>query len=138
MTRPIKVLLVAMAAVFCLGLVTAAVGIYFAVNVYRGTSEFRDGYAAMMRGDHSTAISKFTEAMGKPLAKDYRTFALEDRAFSEAAQNKRDDAIRDYTEALRSQPKLSFAYSARGELYDVKGEKDKAVSDYSEAIKLDP
>ena len=49
-----------------------------------------------------------------------------------------DEAIGDFTDAIRVDPTYTLAYFNRGLAYDNKGNYDKAVSDYTEAIGLDP
>jgi Flp pilus assembly protein TadD len=49
-----------------------------------------------------------------------------------------DEAISDYTEAIRLKPDYADAYFSRGKAYDEKNEYDKAISDYTEAIRLKP
>jgi Tfp pilus assembly protein PilF len=49
-----------------------------------------------------------------------------------------DEAIGDFTEAIRADPTYTLAYFNRARAYDNRGNYDKAVSDYTEAIGLDP
>jgi tetratricopeptide (TPR) repeat protein len=53
-------------------------------------------------------------------------------------QKQYDEAIGDFTEAIRVDPTYTLAYFNRGLAYDNRGNYDKAVSDYTEAIRLDP
>ena len=48
-----------------------------------------------------------------------------------------DQAIADYTEAIRRSPKYIPAYYGRGRLYERNGEKDKAEADFADAKKLE-
>jgi len=48
------------------------------------------------------------------------------------------EAIREYSEAVRSNPKLQLAYIYRAVCYDQLKEYDKAIADYSKAIAIDP
>ena len=50
----------------------------------------------------------------------------------------RDQAIADYTAAIRIDPTFAEVYNRRGNAYLDKGECDRAISDYSRAIRLDP
>ena len=47
-------------------------------------------------------------------------------------------AIKDYSEAIRLNPKYAAAYTARGDALMILGENDKAMHDFSEAIQLNP
>jgi len=48
-----------------------------------------------------------------------------------------DQAIKEYSEAIRLNPKLAFAYGGRGEAYRCKGQYDQAINDFNERIRLD-
>ena len=50
----------------------------------------------------------------------------------------RDRMIADFTEAIRLNPKLRQAFSARARSTLAFGEFDKAIADFNEAAKLDP
>jgi len=140
MTKRAKIVWAVAAAVFLLTAfaAVAAVAAYYAVGFYRGRHLFDEGCAAMARQEYDTAAARFGAALRQKLVPAYRAYAFQNLAFSENAKGRHDDAIRDYTEALRFDPTLAFAYSARGALYDDKGDRDKAFNDYSEAIRLDP
>jgi len=49
-----------------------------------------------------------------------------------------DRAIADFSEALRLDPKDTYAFNARGITWGIKGDLDRAIADYSEAIRLNP
>jgi tetratricopeptide (TPR) repeat protein len=49
-----------------------------------------------------------------------------------------DQAIADYTEAIKRNPNLAYAYCNRGNAYGEKGEYDQAIADYTQAISIDP
>jgi tetratricopeptide (TPR) repeat protein len=48
------------------------------------------------------------------------------------------EAIADYSEAIRLQPKAAAYYLGRGKALAVKGEPDRAIADFNETIRLDP
>ncbi len=54
------------------------------------------------------------------------------------AKNNHDRAIADFNEAIRLNPKYTFAFNNRGNAYDAKNDHDRAIADYTEAIRLDP
>jgi tetratricopeptide (TPR) repeat protein len=137
-TKRVKIAFSVVFTVFLLLDVALTVAAYYLISFYQGRRWFDQGCAAMARQDYDTAIARFDAALHKKLKSNYRAYAFHDLALCESARGRHDDAIRDYTEALRIDPSLSFCYSERGALYDNKGERDKAFSDYSEAIRLDP
>jgi tetratricopeptide (TPR) repeat protein len=49
-----------------------------------------------------------------------------------------DEALADYTEAIRLDPKNAEAYNNRALVYNKKGELDKAITDFNDAIKIRP
>ena len=49
-----------------------------------------------------------------------------------------DQAIADYSEAIRIDPNCAYAYAERGATSLFKGDYDKAIADCNEAIGLDP
>ena len=61
-----------------------------------------------------------------------------DRGIAHAEKDQLDEAIDEYTEAIRLNPQCALAYSNRGDAYRKKGEFDKAIVDCTEAIRLDP
>src|ERR1051326_1576208 len=138
MTRPVKIFLGVAATMFCLGSIVLAIAIYFVIDFYQGSALLREGYAAVERRDYDTAIARFNAGMRKHLTAIDRSYAFQNRAFSENEKGRHDDAIRDYTEAIKLNPSLSFSYNARGTLYQDKGDTAKAFEDYSKAIGLDP
>jgi lipoprotein NlpI len=53
-------------------------------------------------------------------------------------QGKSGQALADFDEAIRLDPKFVFAYTNRGYVYRARGNNYRAVADFSEAIRLDP
>jgi tetratricopeptide (TPR) repeat protein len=49
-----------------------------------------------------------------------------------------DQAIADYTQAIRLDHNEIWAYSGRGSVYHDKEDYDRAIADYTQAIRLDP
>ncbi len=60
------------------------------------------------------------------------------RGLAHAARGELDNAIADFTETIRLNPKDAAAYGNRGVAYGQQGENDKAIADLSEAIRLAP
>jgi tetratricopeptide (TPR) repeat protein len=53
-------------------------------------------------------------------------------------QKNYDGAIREFTEAIRLDPKNAEAYSQRGLVYDTKHDYERAAADYEAALRIDP
>jgi tetratricopeptide (TPR) repeat protein len=62
--------------------------------------------------------------------------ALYNRGLTYSKQGRLDEAITDYTKAIRLNPRLADVYYARGYAYSKKGEKGKAEADFAQAKKL--
>lgn len=53
-------------------------------------------------------------------------------------QGNYEEAIKDYTRAIRYAPKDPVPHAARGYVYQKMGRHDEAIADYTQAIQLDP
>jgi tetratricopeptide (TPR) repeat protein len=53
-------------------------------------------------------------------------------------QGNYEEALKDYTKAIRYAPKDPVHYAARGYVYQKLGRHDEAIADYTKAIELDP
>jgi tetratricopeptide (TPR) repeat protein len=136
--KSVKIALCAMAVFFSLASLIAGTIIYFGVSFYQAHKSFNEGVVAMFQRDYETAIPKFRAALTKHFQKIYRAYALGDLAYCEQATGHCDDAIRDYTAALKLDSTLAWVYENRGWLYDESDRLDAAWKDFSEAIRLDP
>lgn len=63
---------------------------------------------------------------------------LNSRGISWREKNYDDQALADFDEAIRLDPKSATTYTSRGNLYGDRGDNDKAIADYNAAIKLNP
>ena len=64
--------------------------------------------------------------------------AYNNRGLAHQAKNNLDQAIADYSAAIRTDPKFAPAYNNRGWALNEKKEHDQAVADFDQAIRLDP
>jgi len=64
--------------------------------------------------------------------------ALYSRGNTHARIGKDDQAIEDFTLAIRHDPKYAAAYNNRGNAYGRKGQVDRALADHNEAVRLVP
>lgn len=136
-TRLLKLGLGIGAALFIAIGCATTIAAYYAVSVIHARKLFDEGYTAMNRHDYVTASRRFDEALRKHLDPYHTAYAYLDRGFCQEKLRHPDDALRDYSEAIRIKPSLAEAYAYRGALHDERKEKDDAFHDYSEAIRLD-
>ncbi|GHV51225.1 hypothetical protein AGMMS49579_06140 [Spirochaetia bacterium] len=66
------------------------------------------------------------------------TAQLRERGSAYYTQKNYDQAIADYTQAIRLDPNNENAYYDRGRAYAAKSDYDRAISDYNQAIRIDP
>ena len=80
-----------------------------------------------------------SDAAPKPSRRTARSArAYYDRAVAYAAKPDLDEALTDYTEAIRLKPDLAEAYWGRGKIYEKKRDHVRAIADYDRAIRLKP
>lgn len=60
------------------------------------------------------------------------------RGYRAAEEDRREDAVNEYTEAIKLDPDYIPAYNNRGNLYRDLNEHEKAFKDFNKAIELDP
>jgi len=121
------------------------------------------GITFAVRGDYEIAIEDFTEAL-KLQPNNGNIYALRGRTYvakaSKEVTSVADDfseitvsaygtltpkqtedyeqAISDFTKAIKLEPKNAVNYRENARVYDCKKNYDKAIADYSQAIRLDP
>jgi tetratricopeptide (TPR) repeat protein len=95
---------------------------------------FARGVASAVKGDHSHAITAYSEAI-KFDAKFPIAYNNRGVAYFKSGDN--DRAIADYDAAIKLNPKVASAYANRGRAYREKGDNDRAIADYTKAISLD-
>jgi len=113
----------------------AAVGIYYFLEFRKGDQFYREGYAAEEREDHDVAIEKLSQALKHKLTKNDLAEAYSSRGAAYRSKGRFEEAVRDFSEAIRLYPNWSHAYFGRGWTYQRKGEPDKAIPDYAQAIR---
>ncbi|MEY2541534.1 MAG: hypothetical protein QOI22_1136, partial [Verrucomicrobiota bacterium] len=127
-----------MLVAFCLAAGATSIGAYYLLSWYHGTRLINDGYAAAFRNDSDTAIKRFNEALKQHLTQQQALFVHMNRGLVYNSKSRFDEAIRDFTEALRVDPKIADAYAGRGFAYQCRGDAPKAIVDLTEAIRRDP
>ena len=94
-----------------------------------------DGY--LLRSDivpYDTAMNHFTSIVKRKLSAN----AYYDRGAAWEARDEIDEALKDYNEALRKNPKFAEVYNARANIHSLKGDYDKAIQDYDKSLQLGP
>lgn len=138
MSRSVKIVLAVIVGAILLVAGGAGLGVYYLADLQQGARLAQEGYLAGNRGDHDGAIARLNEALRHRLMANQRSSAYVNRAIAYYSTAKYDEAIRDYTEALRINRKSVGALVGRGFSYQQKGELEKALADLTEAIRYDP
>ncbi len=98
---------------------------------------FRRGYKAR---DCDSSITWYSQAIelleGIPSEKTHLARAYNNRGICREKSGLPDEAITDYSSAVRLDPKLELAYGNRAWLYDKLGKKEEALADYRKAAEL--
>ncbi|MGH6848409.1 MAG: tetratricopeptide repeat protein, partial [Methylocella sp.] len=95
-------------------------------------------FCVSVNPDNRIAACTQVLARGGTLSAHDRAMAYAYRGDAYATKANHDRAIQDCTEAIRLDPKYSYAYTVRGASYANKANYDHAIQDYNEAIRLDP
>ena len=90
---------------------------------------------ARMRAD---AEMRARIAAQERAAAEARAQAALERGIKHLGNKNYDEAIKEYNEAIRLDPKNAKAYNGRGVIYQMKGQYDQAIKEFNEAIRLDP
>jgi tetratricopeptide (TPR) repeat protein len=92
------------------------------------------------KADADIVVQKVAEATNQPRVTQAQLTASEffERAYQYGEIGRIDDAICDYTEAIRLNPQFVEAYHNRAIHYRNKDDYDRAIADYTEAIRLNP
>ena len=113
---------------------------FVAYRVERSWKEdlmWRKAQSAFDQHDFDTAIALYNQILQRNLAPAKAAAAYCARAQAENQKFKYDDAIRDFSEAIRRHSMDVSAYWGRGYSYQCKAELDKALSDYAEVLRRD-
>ena len=135
MNRTVKVIVVSAITILGIGVASIVFLVYIAVNYFQGLELARQGYEEVSQQQYGQAIAHFEAALKKPLDSYQRSYVYLNRAGAYHHQKRFAEAIHDDTEALRLNPKLTFAYEARAWAYHEKGEIDKELADLNEALR---
>lgn len=112
--------------------------IYYAISARHGDRLIDEGLTALRERKSGLAIARFSAALHTKLDPYRLPFVYAERALAYREKNQLDQSIRDYTEAIRLNPKSSGTYFSRGRVFEKAGKIDEAVRDYTESIRLNP
>lgn len=112
--------------------------IYYAISARRGDRLINEGITALRERKSDLAIARFSAALQTKLDPYRLPFVYAERALAYREKNQLDQAIRDYTEAIRLNPRNNGTYFSRGRVLEKTGKIDEAVRDYTESIRLNP
>jgi tetratricopeptide (TPR) repeat protein len=101
----------------------------------RGGRALKNLIAAVGKAPAAASTANYGETGGGP---PRTAGAFFDRALLSQSRGEYDNAIADYTEALRLNPNYAAAYNNRGSAYDDKGMPDRAIEDYTAALRINP
>src|SRR3954454_12731410 len=135
MSRTIKIIV--SAAVLAVATIAARVAIaaYLIIDHFSGLQIAQQSYQAISIARDDSAMALFNAALKKPLGDYHRSYVLINRATAYNRKRRFDESIRDNTDALRLNPKLTFAYELRAWAHHEKGEIDLELADLNEALR---
>jgi tetratricopeptide (TPR) repeat protein len=117
-----------------LSLVLAATVAWAENQLYCVTAE-----RAQQVGKHESAIKYWTRCINRgDLTPANLAIAHYNRGLAYYNKSRYDQAIRDYTKAIRFDSSDAAAYANRGNAFQRKGQAGPAIQDYDEAIRLGP
>ncbi len=90
------------------------------------------------KGDYDKAIKLAGQLLGRTESHEEKASILAARAIAYKQTGRINEAIADFSEAIRFDPKEAFVYHNRGYSFIMKREWDHAIADFTEAIRLSP
>ena len=136
MTPRTRFLIVAAIVVLFLGGISTAV--FCVISYFQGHRLFRQGYNKAVAGDYDEAIEFYEAATHKLLDSTTLALAYGNRGWCYTKKGKDDQAIRDFTESIRLDPRPLYSVFDRGLAYVRKGEYTKARADLNVTLEKDP
>jgi tetratricopeptide (TPR) repeat protein len=112
-----------------------AVGAPAAAQAMSSEAQMRAGLTHERRGEYLPAIEALTKAIDSAsLSRENQARAMYDRGVAHDALGRTEDAIRDYSEAIKLQPDFSPALNNRANVYRRLKRYDDAMRDYWSAL----
>ena len=94
------------------------------------------GCQTLERDDRDKALARLNKAI-EAGSRDAAVYAARAYIYCKHRDNY-DQAIADYSEAIRLAPAYGDAYCGRGAAYEMEGQTEKAIADVTEALRLNP
>lgn len=130
-------LLIAILLVFSTNLPAQAeeTATYTPEEIQQGEEIARKAFEATSKGDFGEADKYWTELLEK-----YPTNAAlwSNRGNGRASQNKLEEALADYKQAMELAPLAPDPYLNRGAVLEAQGKYDEALADYNKVLEIDP
>jgi tetratricopeptide (TPR) repeat protein len=137
MKRSDKIALVG-GAVLLLGVAgLMALGVFWFQRDRKQTQALEKARTALSQNDFEAALALYEQALQLHLPSIKAGEACYGRANADTEKGRYDAAIRDFSEALRLNPKIVAAYWGRGYASQLKGDLESALSDYAEYLRHD-
>jgi len=115
-------------------LIFSLIGVFLILNLAKGQDNFKIGNEEFLKGNYAKAIEYYSLDIDK--SPSYSAYYNRGSAYSNL--EKFNDAISDFTQAIKLEPDSAKAYYQRGCTYDNLKRYNESVKDYTEAIQLNP
>jgi tetratricopeptide (TPR) repeat protein len=119
-------------------IVTALTLLYYFVSYTQGMDLYQRAYGELEAGRYDTAITLFDAASQKRIGSTTLALVYGNRGWCYTKKEMDDQAIRDFSESIRLDPRPVYSVLDRGLAFHRKGEFEKALQDYDTAIAKDP
>src|SRR5437660_3849656 len=106
-------------------IVGSGAAVYCVVSYFQGVSLNSRGYEKLLANDLDGAIALYDSASHKMLDSTNRALTFGNRAWCYWKKGQDDQAIRDFTESIRLDPRPVYSVLDRGLAYHRKGEFEK-------------
>ena len=136
MTPRTRFLIVGVVALLFIG--TGATALYCVGSFFRGKRLYDRAYQEMLAGRYDSAIVLYDAASHEILELTTRALVYGNRGWCYTKKQKDDQAIRDFTESIRIDPRPLYSVLDRGLAYVRKGEYEKARVDLTTTLQKDP
>ena len=116
----------------------AYLGEVFTVSLVKGEWLWIHEKQGWLNGKEAVEFSQAVEYFTREVQRNPSTQAYHSRGIANLAHGRLPEAIEDFSQSIRHDPKNAGAYNNRGNAWRQSGDHQRAISDYSTAIQLDP